>query len=259
MKLIAIARNTVKETIRRRSLHITLIASFVLLVGLGVLARRLMQGAQAIEDERVLLFTHFDLGIRVISLFGVLITVLIAMSAIPNEVERRTTYAVFSHPVRRYEFVLGKFLGVVFVIALNLAVMALVAFVVFASQRQNLVYVLRDIAMLGYSLASLAAIITFFSTFMGPAPAGILGFSIYELGKQPGWVNKIWEAQDLNTVLRLVAKAIFHIIPRVNWLNYEAPIIEIARREQNLGLLLVGVYIAVMLILACLIFARREL
>jgi ABC-type transport system involved in multi-copper enzyme maturation permease subunit len=259
MKLIAIAHNTVKETIRRRSFHITLIASFVLLVGLGILARRLMQSAGSVEDERFLMFTHFDLGIRVISLFGVLITVLITMSAIPNEIEHRTTYTIFSHPIRRYEFVLGKFLGVVFVIALNLVVMAAVAFVVFAGQRQNLIYVLRDIGMLGYSLASLAAIVTFFSTFTGPAPAGILGFSIYELGKQPGWVHKIWEAQDLNIGLRLVAKGIFYIIPRVNWLNYEAPIIEIARRQQNLGLTLVGVYIVAMLILASLIFARREL
>jgi ABC-type transport system involved in multi-copper enzyme maturation permease subunit len=259
MKVLTIAHNTVKETIRRRSFHITLIASFVLLVGLGILAKRVMQGTEAVEDQRFVLFTHFDLGIRVISLFGVLITVLIAMSAIPNEIERRTTYTIFSHPLRRYVFVLGKFGGVVFVIVLNLLVMAAVAFVVFASQRQNLVYVLRDIAMLGYSLTCLAAVVTFFSTFMGPAPSGILGFSIYELGKQPGWVHRIWEAEDLNIVLRIVAKGIFYVIPRVNWLNYEAPIIEIARREQNLGLALVGVYIVIMLALASLIFARREL
>jgi ABC-type transport system involved in multi-copper enzyme maturation permease subunit len=259
MKTLTIARNTVKETIRRRSFHVMLIGSFVLLTGLGILAQRLSADAAANAGAEILRATHFDVGIRVISLFGVLITVLTTMAAIPNEIERRTTYTIFSHPIRRYEFVLGKFLGVLFVIALNLAVMAIVAFVVFADQHKNLVYVLRDLAMLGYSLSTLAALTIFFSTFMSAIPSGVLGFSIYELGKQPGLVYKIWEAQDLNTILRFAAKGIYHIIPRVNWLNYEAPIIEISRREQTMGMQYVCIYIVVLLILASLFFGRKEL
>ena len=259
MKTLTIARNMVKETIRRSSFQVMLIFSFLLLAGLGILARLLSSGATDVAGEKVLMFTHFDLGIRVISLFGVLITVLTTMAAIPTEIERRTTYTIFSRPIRRYEFVLGKYLGVLFVIALNLAVMAIVAFVVFADQHENLAYILRDIAMLGYSLAALAALTIFFSTFMSAIPSGVLGFSIYELGKQPGWVHKIWEAQNLNIVLRITAKGIYHIIPRVNWLNYEAPIIEISRHEQAMGMQYVGIYIVVLLIIASLIFGRKEL
>jgi len=64
-----------------------------------------------------------DICITTISIFGVLITIFISAGAVPSEVENKVIYTVLSKPVRRFQYLLGKFVGVQLTVILNLALM----------------------------------------------------------------------------------------------------------------------------------------
>ena len=93
--ILAIAKATVGEAIRRRVLLIILfIATILLFIAplLGVLSQR--------QEQTVL--TGFVLGI--VQLSSAVIAITLTVYMLPNEVERRTIYTILSKPVQRYQF-----------------------------------------------------------------------------------------------------------------------------------------------------------
>ena len=60
------------------------------------------------------------------ALFGLFIAIFIGIGLVSKEVERRSIYSLIAKPVRRSELVVGKYLGLVLTIAINIAVMAAV-------------------------------------------------------------------------------------------------------------------------------------
>src|SRR5687767_12585088 len=71
-----------------------------------------------------------DLGLAALSIFGLVITVFIGISLVSKEVERRSVYSLLSKPVTREEFLLGKYLGLVTTLAVNLGAMTLAFYAV---------------------------------------------------------------------------------------------------------------------------------
>ena len=65
-----------------------------------------------------------DLGLAAMSLFGLFIAVFIGIGLVSKEVEKRSIYALLAKPIRRQEFVIGKYLGLVLTLFVNLAIMA---------------------------------------------------------------------------------------------------------------------------------------
>ncbi|MEM6601983.1 MAG: ABC transporter permease subunit, partial [Verrucomicrobiota bacterium] len=102
LRITTIAKNTLIESLRQRVLLVLLLFGLVL------------TGAS-------LYFTHFtfidefkflkDIGSAAISVTGLLVAMIGAAQLIPAEIERRTIYTVLSKPVRRFEFLLGKYFG----------------------------------------------------------------------------------------------------------------------------------------------------
>ena len=52
-----------------------------------------------------------NLGLSSISLFGVIIAIFIGIGLVSKEIEKKTLYTILSRPVRRWEFIVGKYLG----------------------------------------------------------------------------------------------------------------------------------------------------
>ena len=52
-----------------------------------------------------------NLGLTAISLFGVIIAIFVGIRLVSKEIEKRTLYTVLARPVRRWEFIVGKFFG----------------------------------------------------------------------------------------------------------------------------------------------------
>jgi len=101
-RIISIASNTFREAVRDRVLY-NLIAFAVLLSGAAILVSQI-----SIEIERLVVI---NLGLTSVSLFGVVIAIFIGIGLVSKEIDKRTLYTVLSRPVRRWEFIVGKFFG----------------------------------------------------------------------------------------------------------------------------------------------------
>ena len=64
-----------------------------------------------------------DLGLACMALFGFLLIALLSTRMVQKEIERKTSLVLLAKPLRREEFILGKFFGLVAVTGVSLAAM----------------------------------------------------------------------------------------------------------------------------------------
>jgi ABC-type transport system involved in multi-copper enzyme maturation permease subunit len=124
-RIITIARNTLTESVRKKVLNVLLIFALVLVgssVGFSQLATPGLDSS-GLFDAQIKFVKDFGCG--AIGLFGFFIALLSTAELIPQELHNRTIYTILAKPVRRSEFLLGKFLGVVLLLALCVALMSL--------------------------------------------------------------------------------------------------------------------------------------
>src|SRR5688572_291952 len=116
-RIWAIAINTFREAVRDRVLHGVLgLSSGVLLLTLALAELSLT------EARRVVL----DVGLASISLFSVIMAVFLGSSLLYKEIERKTLYVILPKPIRRHEFLLGKYFGIAITVFVFIAIMGAV-------------------------------------------------------------------------------------------------------------------------------------
>src|SRR6478735_12423976 len=98
----AIAINVFRESVRDKVLY-NLVLFAILLIGASYLLGQLTAG----QDVKI----SKDLGLAATSLFGLFIAIFVGISLVSKEVERRSVYPLFAKPIRRSEFILGKYMG----------------------------------------------------------------------------------------------------------------------------------------------------
>src|SRR5215467_10525920 len=111
-----VALNTFREAVRDRVLY-NLVFFALVMMAASIIAGQISIG---IEDTVIV-----SLGLSAISVIGLLIAVFIGVALVSKEIDKRTLYALLAKPVRRWEFLLGKFGGLVLTLAVNTAAMAL--------------------------------------------------------------------------------------------------------------------------------------
>jgi ABC-type transport system involved in multi-copper enzyme maturation permease subunit len=126
-RILAIALNTFREAVRDRVLYGVLgFATAVLLFTLALAELSLDQ------QRRVVL----DVGLASISMFSVVIAVFLGSSLLYKEIQRKTLYVILPKPLRRWEFVVGKFVGIALTASVFIGVMGAVQLYVTAIQAQ---------------------------------------------------------------------------------------------------------------------------
>jgi ABC-type transport system involved in multi-copper enzyme maturation permease subunit len=120
LRVWAIGTNTVREAIRNKLLY-TLLFFAIVLIGTGVI----VSSISYVESGRILQ----DVGLASIRLFSVGIAIFVGVGLIHGEVHQRTIYTILSKPVSRAEFLVGKYVGLLLTVWLQLAIMT-VAFLV---------------------------------------------------------------------------------------------------------------------------------
>ncbi len=124
-----IASLTLKETMRRRIWVASLLASlavvgFVFVAKLGASVRANDPIVQSVVPRITLI-----LGLDVVKFFGSVMAMTLASGAVALEIERGMLYAVLYKPVRRYQVVLGKWIGILSFALLNTLFWAVLLYV----------------------------------------------------------------------------------------------------------------------------------
>ena len=176
-RILQIARNTFREAIRDRVLY-NLIVFALLMAGASVLV-----GQISIEIERLVVV---NLGLSAVSLFGTLIAIFIGIGLVSKEIDKKTLYTVLARPVRRWEFIVGKFLGlggtlVVNTIFMALGVFAALLYVTHKFERAD-VPVLAALYLIVLQLIIMTALALFFSSFSSPVLSAVMAFAMFIIG-----------------------------------------------------------------------------
>ena len=176
-RIACIASNTFREAVRDRVLY-NLIAFALLLSGAAVLV-----GQISIDIEKQVVI---NLGLTAVSLFGVVIAIFIGIGLVSKEIEKRTLYTVLSRPVRRWEFIVGKFFGLSGTLVVNTFFMAIGVFgaLLYVSHKfvkaDALILVALYFIVLEFLI--ICALALLFSSFSSPLLSAVFAFSLFVIG-----------------------------------------------------------------------------
>ena len=168
-----IALNVFRESVRDKVLY-NLVFFAIVLMGASYLIGQLTAG----QDVKIIK----DLGLAATSVFGLFIAVFIGIGLVSKEVERRSIYSLLSKPIERHHLIVGKYVGLVGTLAVNLGIMAAALYVVLAGmawmapettaagwERPALDPAMLTAFFLTFcELAVVTALALFFSTFSTP-------------------------------------------------------------------------------------------
>jgi ABC-type transport system involved in multi-copper enzyme maturation permease subunit len=126
IRIWAIGSNGFREIIRERILYV--VGLFALAM---VAAWRILPEVAVSAQGKILL----DFGPGAMTTLGVVIAIFVGTNLINREIDRRTILALIPKPISRAEFIIGKHLGLVAVLALMLVVMLSIYFIILSLAR----------------------------------------------------------------------------------------------------------------------------
>ncbi|HZU29749.1 MAG TPA: ABC transporter permease subunit [Candidatus Angelobacter sp.] len=254
-RLSAITLNTFREAVRDRVLYNLII--FVLLL----VASAPLFGQISIGLERLILV---NVGLSSISLFGVIIAIFVGIGLVSKEIEKKTLYTILSHPVRRWEFIVGKYCGLLLTLVVNTALMTVGFYIALLATAHSLhrtdALLLVAIYFIILQLMIMVALTLLFSAFSSPIFSAIFAFALFVIGTF-GEDLKNFAAMSQGAT-KWLSLGVAYIVPNFASLN----IISQAAHDQPVtgGLVLMNtlyalLYSVAVTTAAVLIFERRNL
>jgi ABC-type transport system involved in multi-copper enzyme maturation permease subunit len=254
MVTVAIAKQTLEDMVRRKILLILLI------VAVGMIALGPSVGFLSPRESSAIMRS---LGLGIILIAGLLITILAGIQVIPTEIERRTIYTVLSKPVQRYEFILGKFLGGLFTVFVMIAAMGIVFLgVLYAQEHRFAPDMAKGVLMTFFQMMLLGAMAIFFSTFATPVVNFFLSFALFLVGNMSSVTESL--TSNKNPATKILANVLHFLLPNFGNFNIQNKLIHPEVKISNESVFIFQnmvyalIYSAVLLILAILVFDRRE-
>jgi len=253
---LAVALNTFREAVRDRILY-NLVAFAVILIASAVLF-----GEISIGIQKIILI---NLGLSSISIFGLLIAIFLGIGLVYKEVDKRSLYALLSKPIRRSQFIVGKFLG------LNLTLLVNTLFMT-AGLWGTLYYLTRQfehqdrfiwiaIYFILLQLCLVTAVCLFFSCFSTPALSAIFTFLLYVIGTLSSDIRAFGELTK-NVSVKAFTTFLYYLLPNFGNFNIEAWVSH--GRSVSGSLILLNTlytlcYGGVLLTASVVIFSRKDL
>src|SRR5262252_7622143 len=212
-----IAANTFREAVRDRVLY-NLIAFALLMSGAAILV-----GQISISIERLVVV---NLGLTAVSLFGIVIAIFIGIGLVSKEIDRRTLYTVLSRPVRRWEFIVGKFLGLAGTLVVNTVFMAIGVFgaLVYVSHRLQASdgWLLVALYFIVLQFLIITALALLFSSFSSPLLSAVFTFSLFVIGSFGEDLRGF--ATMSHGIVRWAATGAAYLVPNFSALNVIAQV-----------------------------------
>jgi len=254
-RITCIASNTFREAVRDRVLY-NLIAFAVLLSGAAILV-----GQISIDIEKLVVI---NLGLTAVSLFGVVIAIFIGIGLVSKEIEKRTLYTVLSRPVRRWEFIVGKFFGLAGTLVVNaffmaIGVFAALLYVAHKFQKAD-GWVLVALYFIILQFLIICSLALLFSSFSSPLLSAVFAFSLFVIGTFSEDLRNF--AAMANGFTKWLATGVAYVVPNFSALNV---ISSVAHAQPVSGQLILYntlyalFYASMALCGAVLIFQRRNL
>jgi ABC-type transport system involved in multi-copper enzyme maturation permease subunit len=251
-----VAVNTFREAVRDRLLY------NLIFFALMMMAAAVLVGGVSIGIERDVIV---NLGLSAISLFGIVMAIFIGVGLVYKEIEKRTLYSLLAKPVQRWQFLAGKFAGLLLTLAVNTTLMmiGLAAALLYVTQKfeRSDGTIVIAIYFILLELALITSLALFFSCFSSPLLSTLYTLGIYIAGVFSPDIRDIGIVTS-SPVVKAAAKVIYYILP--NFHNFN--VIAAAVHKESIPFSLIwqntlyaALYIALILIAASAVFSGRDL
>ena len=261
----SIALNVFRESVRDKVLY-NLVFFAVLLIAASYLLGQLTAG----QDLKIIK----DLGLAATAVFGVFIAVFIGIGLVSKEVERRSVYSLLAKPIRRHEFIAGKYVGLVLTLFVNVAVMAVALYAVLGflswieldSVKKSWDAPATDPALVAaiflifVELSLVTAIALFFSTFSTPILSAVFTFGLYIVGHFNADLKNFENVVESKAAAYL-ARGLYYVLPNLAAFDIKTEVVHGHAVPAAYVLMTTGygaLYIAALLAAAMVIFSRRD-
>jgi len=131
------------------------------------------------EPARVAL----DFGLGTLALSSVGIAIFIGVGLLSDEIDNRTVYMIISRPVARKDFILGRLLGLMSILLVNISILSVISmflFFVVGGDFQSII--LWSILFVIFEAFLVLLVVSLFSIFMSKTLSVIITLLIYILG-----------------------------------------------------------------------------
>lgn len=252
--ILILSSLTIKELMRSKAVISTVVSVFILL-----LVATLFGSVSVSDKGKVIL----DFGLFLISLSSIIFVLLSGTSLLSKELSRKTIYNVLSKPVQRWQFVVGKFLGmysVAAILVVLLTPMVLLYESIFTgSFEMSLLW--TSFYML-LELLIVCALAMFFSAILvTPALAGALTLGLFLVGRNADSLLDFKVALGDSGLLSKALSALYWAVPHLNaiYINNDAVYGHFPPLDH---IIYSGVYAicysGILLVLGSLIFSKKE-
>ncbi|MBX3320486.1 MAG: ABC transporter permease [Nitrospira sp.] len=251
MKVISIALNTFRENLRDKLLYNLLIFA-LLMIGSSLILMRLTLG----EFHRLIL----DIGLGSINFFGVLIAIFVGIGLVSKEIEKKTIYTIVSKPVARFQFLLGKYLGLSLTLLINTAIMAVGLLAVLYVQEVPIHAVLfKALGLIVVEFMVITAVALLFSTFSSATFSAIFTLALYVIGHLTPDLKAFGE--KMGGLGKTILEGMYYVLPNLDRFNLKGHVTH-QLDVPAVDLFVIGIYgiayTAFLLTIASVIFQRRD-
>ena len=260
-----IALAVFRESVRDR-VFFNLVLFAVLLIGASILIGQLTAG----QDVKIIK----DLGLAATSLFGLFIAIFVGINLVSKEVDRRSVYPLFAKPIRRPEFIIGKYAGLLLTLLANMVVMTVALYVVLFFLARGVPEevqrawdspaldpaLLKAILLIYVNLAVVTAVALFFSSYSSPMLSAVFTLGVYLVGQFSADLKKFDQIVDSPAAIA-IARACYYVLPDFSRFDVKLAVVHgipVAGSYVVASAAYGALYVAALLFGAMVIFARRD-
>ena len=258
-RIYAVALNTFRWAIRHRFL----IA--VIVVSAGVMMFALVLGEMSLQQEKRV---AIDVALGGTSFFGCIAAMVLGSLLLYTEIQRRTIHTMLAKPIERHELLLGRYAGMAASLTLLVAVSAVLMAALFWIQDVDFTAsTVKALLLTWVEVLVVAAVAAFFSSFSSPVLSGVFTAGIWLVGRATDELRAVVDSAA-QPLVKVACRAALYIVPdlhlfQVSGSTMHGKVVSVHSDFVSWSYVAAAAghglfYIALLLTLAVVIFARRD-
>ena len=255
-EIYKIALNTYKETVRDKVLYNILFFA-VMMFGVSYFVSQWA----ALGMFKVLQ----DFSLAVISVFGIIISVFLGISLVYKEIEKKTVYVIVSKPIKRWYFIVGKFLGISITLLVNTLFLTLISLLTLNIMGVEISAQFITAALLTYmEMLVVLAISILFSSFSTPFVSLIFTILVVITGKLSYdilmYADKMLQKGDV--LYAKVLYGIYYVVPNLDNFNLRTRVVnklDIPMDTVFYSIMYGFIFVIFYLTISSIVFSKRDM
>lgn len=251
LPILPIIHLTFKEAVRNRVMYLFIFFGSTFIFGSRIV------GMLTVGDE---LKVAVDLALFTLTLMDILIAIFVGIDLLHKELDKRTIYVILSKPVRRAEFILGKFLGLLLTLGLlHIAMTLLFCGYLALFHGFSIRFITASLASF-MEIIIVTAVVLLYSSFSTPILSGIFTLATWVIGR--GLTSLKWYMDKLPPgIERSLIYFLYILLPNFSRFNLETHAVYGVNLPHGYLLSLAGeliLYVSLFLTATILIFRNRD-